>query len=73
MLTPCIGVCTLNADNICLGCRRTLQEIADWTQLSDAQRQHIMQRLRTDAETDTKCTDSDCNELSRKRSPGNRE
>lgn len=25
--TPCIGVCTLNEDNICIGCNRTIEEI----------------------------------------------
>ena len=27
--SPCIGVCTLNKDGVCIGCERTLQEIHD--------------------------------------------
>ena len=26
---PCIGICTLNKDGVCIGCERTLQEIHD--------------------------------------------
>jgi hypothetical protein len=29
----------------CLGCRRTLEEIARWSQMSDAQREAVMARL----------------------------
>ena len=25
--SPCIGVCTLNKDGVCIGCERTLEEI----------------------------------------------
>jgi predicted Fe-S protein YdhL (DUF1289 family) len=28
ILTPCIGVCTLK-DNICIGCKRTIEEIKE--------------------------------------------
>ena len=27
--SPCIGICTLNKDGVCIGCNRTLQEIHD--------------------------------------------
>lgn len=26
---PCIGICTLNENGICIGCERTLEEIHD--------------------------------------------
>ena len=28
--SPCIGLCRLGDGDICLGCGRTLAEIADW-------------------------------------------
>jgi uncharacterized protein len=28
--TPCIGVCRLNDDDICVGCLRSLDEIGFW-------------------------------------------
>ncbi|HEU4604038.1 MAG TPA: DUF1289 domain-containing protein [Steroidobacteraceae bacterium] len=38
-LSPCIRVCRLDAQNVCAGCGRTLDEIARWSRLSlDEQR-----------------------------------
>lgn len=40
-LSPCIQACTLDDDSICLGCRRTLQEIIDWAGMT-ADEQHAV-------------------------------
>ena len=41
--TPCVQVCAVDDESgLCLGCFRTLPEIAGWSQLSDAERQAIM-------------------------------
>jgi len=45
MLSPCIGVCELNAANICTGCHRTSSEIGAWSSMTDAERGQIMARL----------------------------
>jgi predicted Fe-S protein YdhL (DUF1289 family) len=37
-LSPCIRHCCLNEKDICLGCRRTLDEILNWHQLSHAEK-----------------------------------
>lgn len=37
-VSPCIGVCQMGADGMCLGCRRTLAEIAHWGTMSDPER-----------------------------------
>lgn len=42
VLTPCIGVCTLDPVGYCDGCLRTGDEIAGWMSMSDAQRLHMM-------------------------------
>lgn len=42
ILTPCIGVCELDAAGVCCGCHRTLDEIARWSALGDAERAHLM-------------------------------
>jgi predicted Fe-S protein YdhL (DUF1289 family) len=42
ILTPCIGVCTLDDDGRCEGCLRTGDEIARWGSMDDAERQRIM-------------------------------
>lgn len=43
VLSPCIGVCELDDDGLCRGCRRTVAEIAHWAQMSDDQRLRIME------------------------------
>jgi hypothetical protein len=42
--SPCIKVCVI-ASGICAGCGRTLDEIARWSTMSEAQRLDIMRVL----------------------------
>ena len=44
--TPCIKVCVVDGDSgLCLGCLRTLGEIAGWGRLSEAERARVMAEL----------------------------
>lgn len=43
--SPCIGVCRLNDDDVCTGCRRTLDEIAEWSNVSDDRRRAILDAI----------------------------
>lgn len=44
--SPCIKVCRMDAaSGLCLGCTRTLDEIAAWAQASDSERRAIVQQL----------------------------
>jgi predicted Fe-S protein YdhL (DUF1289 family) len=46
MQTPCVKVCILDArSGLCLGCGRTLDQIARWAGMSDAERARIMAEL----------------------------
>ncbi|RAI42440.1 hypothetical protein CH341_19550 [Rhodoplanes roseus] len=46
MESPCNKVCTVDrASNLCLGCGRTLAEIAEWADLSGEERARIMAEL----------------------------
>ncbi|WP_347261398.1 DUF1289 domain-containing protein [Rudaea sp.] len=45
ILTPCIGVCELDAAGLCKGCHRTLDEIARWSSLGEAERLRIMDHV----------------------------
>ena len=46
METPCINVCTMDADTgLCVGCRRSLGEIAAWSGLTDGERRRITAAL----------------------------
>jgi predicted Fe-S protein YdhL (DUF1289 family) len=42
--SPCIRECCLDEDNICLGCHRSLREICDWSDASDAERLEVLER-----------------------------
>lgn len=43
VLSPCIGVCSLDAEGLCEGCHRSPVEIAHWLQMSDDERLHVME------------------------------
>ena len=46
MNSPCTKVCVMDEeDRYCLGCRRTLGEIARWGEMSDAERASVMAKL----------------------------
>lgn len=43
--SPCVSLCKLDNDDICLGCGRTRAEIKSWKSLPDEQRHDINMRL----------------------------
>jgi hypothetical protein len=43
--SPCIKVCVLDAAGYCLGCYRTIEEIAGWTTLSAGEQQAVLRQL----------------------------
>ncbi len=44
--SPCVKLCVLHPESgFCVGCHRTMEEIAGWTRLSDAERADIMAAL----------------------------
>jgi uncharacterized protein len=45
--SPCVNICRLDAQGLCVGCRRTLGEIAEWSRASDARRLEILRALPT--------------------------
>jgi len=42
--SPCVNICKIEND-ICIGCGRTLEEIANWTAMSNKERQSINERV----------------------------
>ena len=42
-LSPCISVCVLDEDNICQGCFRSAEEVADWLMSSAQRKREILQ------------------------------
>jgi predicted Fe-S protein YdhL (DUF1289 family) len=43
--SPCVDICRLDALGLCVGCRRTLEEIAEWPRASEARRREILRDL----------------------------
>jgi len=44
--TPCVKICQMDPRrNLCLGCKRTLDEIARWGAMSDQERDRILAEL----------------------------
>ena len=44
--SPCICVCTMDqATGLCIGCYRTLDEIASWSGMDDAAKRDVWLRL----------------------------
>lgn len=43
--SPCTLVCTLDENNVCLGCRRTLDEIVAWSGMSAAEQRAVLRKL----------------------------
>jgi len=45
-MSPCVKVCQMDPQRgLCLGCARTLDEIARWSSMSDAERHHVLAQL----------------------------
>jgi predicted Fe-S protein YdhL (DUF1289 family) len=46
MKSPCINVCTMDpARGVCLGCCRTLEEIAAWGGMDEAEQARVLAQL----------------------------
>ena len=43
--SPCTNVCALE-DGLCVGCGRTVAEIASWQSMSDDERAQVVQAIR---------------------------
>tara|TARA_R100000322_G_scaffold1819_8_gene1901 strand:+ start:16730 stop:16942 length:213 start_codon:yes stop_codon:yes gene_type:complete len=45
-LSPCNKICQIHPEmRICIGCYRTIQEIAGWSRMSDMERREVMEVL----------------------------
>ena len=42
--SPCINVCKIEND-VCIGCGRTLEEIAHWSEMTDADKEQVNANL----------------------------
>ena len=44
-MSPCVNICTLDDENQCMGCLRTLEEIKAWSSLSGTQQWALVDEL----------------------------
>jgi predicted Fe-S protein YdhL (DUF1289 family) len=49
--SPCVNVCVLDASRTCVGCRRTIDEIARWGSMSAAEQWQVVARLERERES----------------------
>ena len=45
VLSPCIGICTIDDDGLCVGCHRTGNKIAAWPMMNDDARLRMMDEV----------------------------
>lgn len=51
-LSPCILLCTLDEDKVCLGCGRTLEQISRWALMSKEEQWAVVDQLENRYELD---------------------
>lgn len=40
--SPCSAICSLNEDDVCVGCNRTSNEIREWRNMSGNQKREVL-------------------------------
>jgi len=45
VLPPCVNVCELDSDFVCIGCGRTIDEVLKWPEYTDEQKQEVLDRI----------------------------
>ncbi|MBR9870703.1 MAG: DUF1289 domain-containing protein [Gammaproteobacteria bacterium] len=43
--SPCVAVCALNDDDICIGCQRSGDEILRWSSMTDDERRQVLKNV----------------------------
>jgi predicted Fe-S protein YdhL (DUF1289 family) len=44
--SPCVGRCNLDSNKVCSGCKRTVDEISNWTLLDPIDRYEVKRQLK---------------------------
>jgi predicted Fe-S protein YdhL (DUF1289 family) len=44
--SPCIEVCALDENDVCIGCHRTAGEIVEWFSATDDRKREILESIR---------------------------
>lgn len=43
--SPCVSVCALDANDVCIGCHRTVDEIMRWTRMTNDERRDVLKKV----------------------------
>ena len=43
--SPCVYICALDDNDICMGCYRSAEEITQWSRYSDAEKRAVLQAV----------------------------
>ncbi|MDF0730440.1 DUF1289 domain-containing protein [Pseudomonas entomophila] len=41
--SPCVNICALDEQDVCIGCQRTVQEITRWTRMDNQERRRVLE------------------------------
>lgn len=44
--SPCVDICALNDDDVCIGCYRSGDEITTWGKMSNDEKKQTLQKVR---------------------------
>jgi uncharacterized protein len=51
--SPCISICVLDENDICMGCYRSAEEITDWFMSTNEQKQEVLRLARERCQAST--------------------
>ena len=61
--SPCVNVCKIDYESgYCIGCKRTIEEIANWSILNDQQKKKILAKVKSKNTSKQKVFSSNQNE-----------
>lgn len=43
--SPCVSICALDENDVCIGCQRTGDEILRWTQMTNEERREVLKKV----------------------------
>lgn len=43
--SPCVSICALDENDVCIGCQRTGDEITQWPRLTDEERRAVLDKV----------------------------
>ncbi|MBQ0815061.1 MAG: DUF1289 domain-containing protein [Marinobacter sp.] len=43
--SPCVSICALDENDLCIGCQRSGDEITRWSQMSNEERREVLRKV----------------------------